>query len=124
VIFAPSEDRSLTPTKIFASASKPAKSIFKFFVLVFSITAIFVVVLSLLAYSILKFRKRRHGDGRDPAQVYGGNQVELAWTILPVLIVLVLFLATGNPSRAYMYKFGRKWVNAIPDEDIDSSTTA
>jgi cytochrome c oxidase subunit 2 len=124
VIFAPSGDRSSSPTNIFASASTAAKSIFELFVLVLSITAIFVVVLSLLAYTILKFRRRRHGDGCDPAQVYGSNQEELAWTILPVLIVLVLFLATGDPSRACMYKCGRKWVNAIPDEDIASSTTA
>jgi len=28
--------------------------------------------------------------------VYGSNQVELAWTVIPILIVLVLFLATAR----------------------------
>ena len=38
----------------------------------------------------------RGDDGREPPQVYGSNQVELAWTVIPVLIVLVLFLATAR----------------------------
>jgi cytochrome c oxidase subunit 2 len=37
-----------------------------------------------------------HDDKREPPQVYGSSQVETAWTIIPVLIVLVLFLATGR----------------------------
>ena len=58
--------------------------------------AIFVVVFSLLAYAVVKFRKRSAADVREPAQVYGSNQVELAWTVIPVLIVVVLFLATAR----------------------------
>jgi cytochrome c oxidase subunit 2 len=61
---------------------------------------IFLVVFSLLVYSVVKFRRRRHDDGREPAQVYGSNQVELAWTVIPVLIVLVLFLATTQVINA------------------------
>ena len=44
----------------------------------------------------MKFRKRTDDDGREPPQVYGSNQVELAWTVIPVLIVLSLFLATAR----------------------------
>ena len=57
---------------------------------------IFAVVFSLLVYSVAKFGKRGNDDGREPAQVYGSNQVELAWTVIPILIVLVLFLATAR----------------------------
>ena len=32
----------------------------------------------------------------EPPQVYGSNQIEWSWTIVPVLIVLVLFLATAR----------------------------
>jgi cytochrome c oxidase subunit 2 len=64
---------------------------------VLSVTAaIFVVVFSLLAYSVVKFRTRSTDDGREPAQVYGSTQVELAWTVIPVLIVVVLFLTTAR----------------------------
>jgi cytochrome c oxidase subunit 2 len=44
----------------------------------------------------VKFRKRADDDGREPAQVYGSNQVELAWTVIPILIVVTLFLATAR----------------------------
>lgn len=101
VIFAQSADRSLSPTNIFAPASTPARSIFDLSLMVLSVTAaIFVVVFSLLAYCVVKFRSRRQDDGREPAQVYGSNQVELAWTVVPVLIVLVLFLATAEVITA------------------------
>jgi cytochrome c oxidase subunit 2 len=55
-----------------------------------------VIVFGLLAYVVTKFRRRGGDDGREPPQVYGSNQVELAWTVIPGLIVLVLFLATAR----------------------------
>jgi len=82
---------------IFRPQSTPANSILHLSALVLAITAlIFVVVFSLLVYAVAKFRKRDEDDGREPAQVYGSNQVELAWTVIPTLIVLVLFLATAR----------------------------
>jgi cytochrome c oxidase subunit 2 len=82
---------------IFRPQSTPANSILHLSALVLAITAlIFVVVFSLLVYAVAKFRKRDDDDGREPAQVYGSNQVELAWTVIPTLIVLVLFLATAR----------------------------
>jgi cytochrome c oxidase subunit II len=82
---------------IFKPASTPADSIFNLSRLVLAITgAIFAVVFGLLAYSVAKFRKRKGDDGREPPQVYGSLQVELAWTVIPILIVLVLFLATAR----------------------------
>jgi cytochrome c oxidase subunit 2 len=82
---------------IFRPESTPADSIFRLSLLVLTITGlIFVIVFSLLVYSIAKYRRRGADDGREPPQVYGSNQVELAWTVIPVLIVLVLFLATAR----------------------------
>ena len=91
----------LSPTNIFAPASTPAKSIFGLSVFVLAVTgAIFLVVFSLLLYAVVRFRKRRNDDGREPPQVYGSNQVELAWTILPILIVVALFMATARVIAA------------------------
>src|SRR6266478_1130943 len=85
----------LSPTNIFAPVSTPAKSIFGLSIFVLTVTGtIFVVVFTLLVYSVVKFRKRRNDDGREPPQVYGSNQVEIAWTVIPVLIVVALFMAT------------------------------
>jgi cytochrome c oxidase subunit II len=81
---------------IFRPESTPAQDIHRLSNFVLIITAlIFMVVFSLLAYSVVKFR-RRGVDIREPAPVYGSNQVELAWTVIPCLIVLVLFLATAR----------------------------
>ena len=82
---------------IFRPESTPADSIFRLSLLVLTVTGlIFAIVFSLLVYAIAKFRRRGDDDGREPPQVYGSNQVELAWTVIPVLIVLVLFLATAR----------------------------
>ena len=89
------------PTNIFAPTSTPAHSIIDLSLFVLAITAIiFVVVSGLLIYAVLKFRKRASDEGREPAQVYGSNQIELAWTIIPILIVFVLFLATARVIHA------------------------
>src|ERR1700691_5722746 len=82
---------------IFRPESTPADSIFHLALLVLAITGlIFLLVFSLIVYSIVKYRRREGGDHSEPPQVYGSNQVELAWTVIPVLIVLVLFLATAR----------------------------
>ena len=88
-------------TNIFAPASSPAKSIADLSVFVLVITGIiFLVVFALLVYSVIKFRGRATDAGREPAQVYGSTQIELAWTIIPILIVVVLFLATARVIHA------------------------
>jgi cytochrome c oxidase subunit 2 len=84
-------------TNVFAPASTPADSIFHLSRLVLGITAgIFVVVFALLVYVIVRFGSREGTDLREPAQVYGSNRVEIAWTVVPCLIVIVLFLATAR----------------------------
>jgi len=88
-------------TNIFAPQSTPAKSIFNLSLFVFTVTGIiFVVVFTLLVYSLLKFRARSASANSEPAQVYGSTQIELAWTIIPVLIVVVLFIATARMLHA------------------------
>ncbi len=89
--------RFASPTNIFAPMSTPAHSIFGLSLMVLAITgAIFVVVSGLLIYAVLRFRRRDADDGREPAQVYGSTQVEIAWTVVPALIVVVMFLASAR----------------------------
>ena len=88
-------------TNIFAPQSTPAKSIFSLSIFVLAITGvIFAVVFTLLVYSISKFRARSASRNSEPAQVYGSTQIELAWTIIPILTVIVLFLATARAIHA------------------------
>jgi cytochrome c oxidase subunit 2 len=86
---------------IFDSHSTPADSIRHLSLFVLGVTGlIFLVVFSLLSYVVVKFRSRADDPDREPAQVYGSTQIELAWTIIPILIVVVLFLATARVIHA------------------------
>ncbi len=83
------------PTSIFAPAATPAHSIFDLSLLVLAVAiAIFLIVAGLLVYALIRFRHRPEDSNREPAQVYGSNQIELSWTVIPILIVVMLFLAT------------------------------
>lgn len=90
-----------SPTNIFTPMSTPAHSIFGLSLFVLAITAtIFIVVSALLLYAVFKFRNRADDDDREPPQVYGSTQIEMAWTIIPILIVVVLYLATARVIHA------------------------
>jgi cytochrome c oxidase subunit 2 len=94
-------DGPVSSTNIFAPASTPARTIVGLSVFVLIVTAvIFGVVFSLLVYSVVKFRGRSVDAGREPAQIYGSTEIELAWTVIPVLIVVVLFMATARVIHA------------------------
>ena len=86
---------------IFAPESTPAAAIVELSMLVVGIAgAIFVVVASLIVYAIVTFRATPANADGEPAQVYGSTQIELAWTIVPILIVFVLFAATARGIHA------------------------
>jgi cytochrome c oxidase subunit 2 len=90
------EGPQATPS-IFAPASTPSDSIYHLSLFVLSITgAIFVTVASLVAYVVFRYRQHGQDDTSEPAQIYGSTQVELAWTVIPILIVVVLFLTTAR----------------------------
>jgi cytochrome c oxidase subunit 2 len=84
------------PINTFKPLSTPAGEInhLAYFVL-FITGSIFVVVATLLCIAILRGRRHKRDD-TEPAQVYGSTQVELAWTVIPILTVIVLFLSTAR----------------------------
>jgi heme/copper-type cytochrome/quinol oxidase subunit 2 len=90
------------PTNIFAPVSTPADWIYGVSLLVLVVTGcIFAIVFGLLAYVAVKFRRRTEDDGGEPAQVYGSIQVEIAWTVIPILIVVVSsrYLLVGRDNH-------------------------
>jgi cytochrome c oxidase subunit 2 len=63
--------------------------------LVLSVTlVIFLLVAGLLVYVLIRYRRRPTDSDQEPAQIYGSNQIELSWTVIPILIVVMLFLST------------------------------
>lgn len=90
---------------IFKPLGTPAALVSELSVLVLVICAvIFIIVAGLLTYTIFRFRHRGGQDRSEPAQVYGSNQIEIAWTVIPVLIVFVLSMATARITGAVQNK--------------------
>ncbi|HZS54437.1 MAG TPA: cytochrome c oxidase subunit II [Bryobacteraceae bacterium] len=79
-------------TDIFKPLATPGEAERQAAFLTLAITgAIFIVVGGLIIYTVWRFRRRADDDSRqEPPQVYGSNQIEAAWTIIPILIVFVL----------------------------------
>ena len=93
---ATSSAQDRVPTTL-APASTPAHQIFDLSIFVIAITSgIFLVVGGLLAIALFRYRARKSDPAGEPAQIYGSTQIELAWTVIPLLIVVVLFLTTAR----------------------------
>src|SRR6266481_6214864 len=89
---------------IFRPQATPAESVYHLSLLVLAVcAAIFLVVAGLLTFTIVRFR-RKANDGREPAQVYGSNRIEIAWTVIPILIVFVLTMVTARVVVAIQNK--------------------
>jgi cytochrome c oxidase subunit 2 len=87
------------PTSIFSPDGTPAHSVFGLSMLVLGVTlSIFLIVGGLLTYALIRFRHKPSAFDatQEPAQIYGSNQIELSWTVVPALIVVMLFLATAR----------------------------
>jgi cytochrome c oxidase subunit 2 len=110
-----------TVSSIFAPVSTPAakEADLARMVLILS-GVVFVVVGGLIAYSVVRFRTPAAEPGSEPPQVYGSAQVEAAWTAVPLIIVLVLMLATARviheiqaapqpPNAIEVTVVGRQW---------------
>jgi cytochrome c oxidase subunit 2 len=114
---------------IFNPEATPAESVYRLSVLVLSVcAAIFLVVAGLLAFTIVRFR-RKTDDRHEPAQVYGSSRIEVAWSVFPILIVFVLTMATARVVIAIQNKhvpadalhvtvIGHQWWWEIRYEDL------
>jgi cytochrome c oxidase subunit II len=82
---------------IFKPLSAPAEAVHEVSLLAVLVCAgIFAVVGGLITYAVIKFRARPGDEGQEPPQIYGSNQLEMAWTIIPILIVFVLVVVTAR----------------------------
>ena len=118
---------------IFDSVSPAASPISDLFVFVLlTIGIIFLFTEGTLIWSILKFRSK--GDHKqEPPQIYGSNPIELAWTVIPIIIVFTLFLVTTRtifsldlqepPAEALRVKVtGHQWWWEFEYPDLDITT--
>jgi cytochrome c oxidase subunit 2 len=65
---------------------------------------VFLVVAGLLVWSMIRYRRR--GDEL-PRQTHGNNRLELTWTLIPLLLVIVLFVVTIQAQNKSLQKSAR-----------------
>jgi len=79
--------------------------------------AVFVVVETMLFYSVIRFR-RKPGQGL-PRQVHGNNRLEIGWTIVPTLLLVIIAVPTvrtiinqaspAPPDALHVMVIGHQW---------------
>ena len=74
---------------------------------------VFVVVSGLVIWSVIRYRRR---DDELPKQTHGNNRLELTWTLIPTVIVLVLFVLTMQAQNKVLDQSG--------DADVNITVTA
>jgi cytochrome c oxidase subunit 2 len=52
-------------------------------------TVVFVIVQAALVYAMVRFRAKKNDDG-EPVQLHGNTRLEIAWTIIPVVILAAI----------------------------------
>ena len=92
--------------------------------------AIFVLVEFILIYAAIRFR-RRENDLRDGLPIHGSNRLEIAWTVIPTLIVfwlgtvsfqLLQDLRTPAPDAMVINVISRQFQFEFYYPDLDRTT--
>lgn len=100
----------------FLSTLKPAGEVadMQYDLMVLS-TLIMVVVIAVVTvifiYVVVKFRRRKGEENNIPVQVEGNHKLEIIWTVIPILLLLVLTV----PVVSATFKLAE--VDAIEDEN-------
>jgi cytochrome c oxidase subunit 2 len=74
------------------SVTEQGRAVYNLYNLFLYIAAVvYVIVAALVIWSVVRYRRR---NDELPEQIHGNNRLELAWTAIPFVIVLFLFVAT------------------------------
>ncbi|WP_172369804.1 cytochrome c oxidase subunit II [Sporosarcina jiandibaonis] len=76
---------------------------------------LFVILVVVIIYvvALVRFRRSKLGEDHIPEQVEGSSTLELVWTVIPILLVLLLAV----PTVYYTYKLGDVTaMGAVDDE--------
>jgi cytochrome c oxidase subunit II len=73
-------------------ATEAAQDVFNLYLLVLALAAIvFIGVEGFILYAIFRYR-RKPGDNALPPQLHGNTTIEIVWTAIPTVIVMILFV--------------------------------
>ncbi len=79
----------MQPPEAVTSQGKEVRGLYEF---VFAIAVgVFVLVEGLIIFAVIRYR-RKPTDTELPPQIHGNNVLEIIWTVIPAIIVAVMFL--------------------------------
>src|SRR5690606_37288127 len=87
----------------FVSALQPAGEVAKMqFDLMILATLIMVIVIAVVTVifiiTLVKFRRKKGEENKIPKQVEGNHTLEVIWTVIPILLLLVLAIPTVSAT--------------------------
>lgn len=74
---------------------------------------VILVVVIIYVIALVRFRRSKLGEDHIPEQVEGSSTLEMLWTVIPILLVLILAV----PTVYYTYKLGN--VSAMGEVNDD-----
>ncbi|MBM7841853.1 cytochrome c oxidase subunit II [Herpetosiphon giganteus] len=87
-----------TPQTTLNPASESTRAIYNLSELLFWLgVVVFLIVQTWLIVSIIKYRQK--DSSQVPTQIHGNTKVEIAWTIVPAIIAIVIFVFTFDTIR-------------------------
>ncbi|MBM7716774.1 cytochrome c oxidase subunit II [Siminovitchia sp. FSL H7-0308] len=81
-------------------------------------TLVIVVVVIIFTFAIIRFRRRKGEENKIPKQVEGSHTLEIVWTVIPIVLLLILAV----PTVAITFSQGD--VSAINKKDEDGNREA
>jgi cytochrome c oxidase subunit 2 len=118
------------PLTTFEPGGPFAREIDDLFWLVFWIaTAVFALVMGALVFILFVFKDRKKEGQKEPKQLHGSPKLEIAWTIIPALILAVIAVPTVasifdltecSPEAIDVEVIGHQWwfEYYYPDADV------
>ena len=74
---------------MFSGASNLAEGVDRAFILIFAIAFIFTIgITALMIYILIHFSRKKN---KNPQQFTGNTKLEIAWTVIPLILVIIMF---------------------------------
>lgn len=86
------QDVNHTPNMLIPQGPIALKESNLFWIILYISIAVFVIVVAALLYSIVRFRSRPGMP--EPVQTHGNTKIEIAWTIVPSIVLVGVLVAT------------------------------